>query len=173
VIEIWKDVVGYEGLYEVSNFGRVRSLDHIDNLDRLIKGKLLSLTLNQKGYVQVSLSKRGKVKKYEVHRLVALTFLDNPEKLSDVNHKDGSRTNNYVENLEWCSRSYNINYAIDMFHKHSRNVTVMVCDTDKTNTLIFGSMRKAEIYLGLPFHTLKLRERHEWFKVNNFLVRVG
>ena len=103
--------------------------------------------------------------------MVGLSFIDNPNNFSDINHIDGVRSNNVVTNLEWCSRSYNVNYSVDVFHKHSRNTHVTICKNGVPN--IFGSMRKAEMYLGLPSHTLKLKPRNEWFTIDDYLVRVG
>lgn len=114
--EQWKDIKGYEGLYEVSNFGNVRSLDRVirskHNGTMLRKGRILTPFYEEKkGYYQVSLSKDGKNKKHRVHRLVASAFLDNPHNYTDVNHKDEVKTNNNVDNLEWCTRKYNNNYG--------------------------------------------------------------
>lgn len=104
--EIWKDVVGYEGKYMVSNLGRVKSM----NYNRTGKEKILKPTKNSKGRFQVSLSKNGKVKRL-VHQLVLKAFVPNLENLSDVNHKDENPENNRLDNLEWCTRKYNINYG--------------------------------------------------------------
>jgi hypothetical protein len=113
--EIWKDCKHYEGLYEVSNLGRVRSLDrYVANSgksERLTKGRIISQHSGSSGYLQVGLSKNGKTKYELVHRLVALAFLENPENLPQVNHKDECKTNNEVSNLEWCDRKYNLNYG--------------------------------------------------------------
>lgn len=100
--EIWKDIKGYEGLYQVSNWGRIWS----SRKQRYMK------PYDNKGYLRVDLiAKNGKRKQEFVHRLVALTFIDNPENYTIVNHKDENKTNNCVENLEWCSREYNNNYG--------------------------------------------------------------
>lgn len=104
--EIWKDISGYEGLYQVSNLGDVRSL----NYRRSGELKLLKQG-NVHGYKRVELSKNGKKKKYWVHRLVAITFISNPNNLPMVNHKDEDKTNNNVNNLEWCDAKYNVNYG--------------------------------------------------------------
>lgn len=104
--EIWKDIENYEGLYQISSFGNVKSL----NYRNTGKEHLLSFGLG-KDYLYVGLSKNGKVKIFKVHRLVATAFIDNPENLPCVNHIDEDKTNNRVDNLEWCSYEYNNNYG--------------------------------------------------------------
>ena len=114
--EVWKDVVGYEGLYEVSNHGNVRSLDRTvmvnahERLYRKLKGNILKPTKTI-GYCKVTLSKNGKQKYFNVHRLVALSFIPNPSNFPIVNHKDETRDNNNVDNLEWCTHQYNLAYG--------------------------------------------------------------
>lgn len=106
--EEWRDVVGYEGLYQVSNIGRVRSLGH----DTWHPGRVLKPSLDGKGnYYQVGLHKDKKIKHFQIHRLVAIAFLPNPNNLPQVNHKDECKTNNIVSNLEWCTISYNSRYG--------------------------------------------------------------
>ena len=112
--EIWKDVIGYEGLYQVSNTGMVRSCDaYVQSKygKRLRRGKNLRPTLNADGYLFLTLSKEGKTSNYRVNRLVAEAFLPNPEGFEVVNHKDKNKTNNLVENLEWCTAEYNTRYS--------------------------------------------------------------
>ena len=100
-MEEWKNIIGYEGLYEVSNMGNVRNVR---------RNTLLRFSKNQ-GYIQVYLYKNGIRTGFKVHRLVALTFIPNPDNLPQVNHKDEDKTNNSVDNLEWCDHKYNINYG--------------------------------------------------------------
>ena len=107
--EIWRPIEGYEGLYEVSNLGRVRSLDRF--FYRLHKGKVLSPTKDRYGYLTVTLNYNGKSKTIKIHRLVAQAFLPNPDNLPQVNHKDEVKSNNCVDNLEWCSAKYNVNFG--------------------------------------------------------------
>lgn len=113
--EEWRDVVGYDdmykGMYQVSNMGRVRSLDRIDSIGRHVKGRIISLRLNNYGYMRAILMKNGKQYTRTVHRLVALAFIDNPDNKRDVNHKDEDKTNNNVDNLEWMTQKENINYG--------------------------------------------------------------
>lgn len=101
--EIFKDIKGYEGLYQISNFGNVKSLQRD-------KEKLLRQYI-KRGYFQVGLSKEGTVAWKSVHRLVAEAFIDNPDNLPQVNHKDEDKTNNRVDNLEWCTADYNNKYG--------------------------------------------------------------
>ena len=105
--EIWKDILGYEGKYMVSNWGRVKSL----NYNRTGKERILKAGDNGNGYLEVILFKDGKGKHYKIHRLVAQAFLENTKGYTEVNHRDENKQNNCVENLEWCSRSYNNNYG--------------------------------------------------------------
>mgnify|MGYP002679946246 CR=1 FL=1 len=104
--EVWKDIKGYEGLYQVSNLGRVRSL----NYGRSGETKLLKQGTTN-GYKRVFLYKNGKGKNYFVHRLVAMAFIPNPNNLPIINHKDEDSSNNNVNNLEWCTQEYNLNYG--------------------------------------------------------------
>lgn len=105
--EYWRPVVGYEGLYEVSNLGRVKSL----NYNRTGKEKIMSPVVF-KGYYRVLFNCRGKGRKQKfVHRLVAEAFIPNPDNLPQVNHKDENKLNNCVDNLEWCTNIYNCNYG--------------------------------------------------------------
>lgn len=111
---LWKDVPGYEGLYQVSDSGEVRSLSKLSYNGRgwgLRKQKLLKPGHREGNYLFVVLSNGKNVKHEAVHRLVAMAFLENPKGLPEVNHKDEDPQNNTVENLEWCSRQYNIDYS--------------------------------------------------------------
>lgn len=110
-MERWKSIDGYDGLYEVSSHGRVRSLDRFDKLGRITFGRVLSPTNNGHGYYTVQLSNGGIKKRHYIHRLVAKAFIKNRSKLNEINHKDENRSNNNVSNLEWCSRKYNVNYG--------------------------------------------------------------
>ena len=113
--EIWRPVVGYEGLYEVSSYGRARSLDRYVRCDyekyRLHKGKVLSPGKDKDGYLSVVLSCNGKHKKITIHRLVAQAFIPNPDDLPIINHRDEDKRNNRVDNLEFCDHKYNMNYG--------------------------------------------------------------
>lgn len=103
--EVFKQIIGYEGLYKVSNYGRVYSVPR-----KTSKGGFLKLQTN-KGYVQVGLSKKGVLKTEKVHQLVAKSFLQNINNYPCINHKDENPSNNHVQNLEWCTYKYNLNYG--------------------------------------------------------------
>lgn len=105
ILEIWKDVVGYEGLYQVSNLGRVRNIKRLNILKPHYDG--------QHRYLQVCLCKNGHPKNLLLHRVVAKTFIPSELDNLEVNHKDGNKTNNNVDNLEWCTRSENLEHAVN------------------------------------------------------------
>lgn len=110
--EIWKDVVGWEGLYKISNLGNVFSVRRNQNS---------SLSYDARGYLTVGLHKNGKQKTYKVHRLVAIAFIPNPENKPEVNHISGERDNNRLENLEWCTPSENGIHAFRVLgRKHNK-----------------------------------------------------
>lgn len=113
--EIWKDIEGFEGLYKISNLGRVKSLARviasINGKQRVSKDKILKSKGISSGYRAVILYKDRKEKTMYIHRLVAQAFLQNDNDYTDVNHKDGNKENNILENLEWATRSYNIKHA--------------------------------------------------------------
>ena len=115
--EIWKDVQGYTGLYQVSSYGRVKSLDRktntkLNHQDFVIKKGRIIIPHISKLYNVVSLSKNNRVVTVRVHRLVAETFIPNPNNLSQVNHINGNKLDNRVVNLEWCNAKQNVQHAI-------------------------------------------------------------
>ena len=150
--EVWKPVPGYEGLYEVSNLGNVRSI----NWRNTGVVKNLYLKTHNKGYLQVELAKDGIKKSFVVHRLVATAFLPNPLAYPEVNHKDENKKNNVVENLEWCSRSYNVLYSIssrksvkhrEYCSRNSKNSSLKVQQIAKDGTVIKVWSNSREVFL--------------------------
>ena len=103
---IWKDIKGYEGIYQINVNGDIKSSPR-----KGTKGGLLKTFEDKDGYLCVGLNKNDKRKTYKVHRLVAMTFIPNNLNLPEINHKDEDKTNNHVDNLEWCDHIYNSNYG--------------------------------------------------------------
>lgn len=150
--EVWKDVFGYEDFYQVSNLGRVRSLTRLvqnkaskkrDGYNTIIKGKFPKQHKNVSGYLTVDLCKEKRHKKFLVHRLVALHFIPNPGMLDQVNHIDGNKTNNRVENLEWCTQIENARHAVEtgLFRPHNERRIVGI--DKKGNKRYFKSAAEA------------------------------
>lgn len=114
--EIWKPIPNFEGLYEASNIGRIRSVERKVSSgkgERTVSSKILKPILDEWGYEKVSLSKGGKCVSRKVNRLVAQAFIPNPNNYPQVNHKDGIKTHNYIENLEWCTASQNMKHCFE------------------------------------------------------------
>lgn len=110
----WKDVAGYEGIYQASSNGLIRSLDRKDNLGRRIKGKILKPAIGKNGYLHVILCLDGMVSTHSVHRLIANAFLAFSDCKLAVNHIDGNKNNNNAINLEWSTDKQNMKHAADM-----------------------------------------------------------
>ena len=104
--ELWKDIEGYEGLYQISSHGRVKSFPR-----KATRGGIVKPSISTSGYVCTHLSKGGKVRTFQVHRLVAQHFIENPGNLPEVNHIDEDKRNNHVSNLEWCTRLQNVRHG--------------------------------------------------------------
>ena len=109
--EVWKDIDGYEGSYQVSTLGRIHSLDRVDSAGNRRLGKIMKPTVKKYGYYSISLTMGDKKREYLVHRLVAKAFIENKDGYPIINHKDENPSNNCVDNLEWCTYKYNSNYG--------------------------------------------------------------
>lgn len=119
--EKWKDIRGYEGIYQVSNLGNVKKIRFINNRCNFKKESIRKLNIRN-GYYIIQLSKNGSRKSYQVHRLVAQAFISNPENKPFINHKDYNPLNNNVNNLEWCTQKENVNWSICNMKKR-KNIT--------------------------------------------------
>ena len=172
--EIWKDVKGYEGLYQVSDLGRVNSLDHYAQRGRglgLYKSKIIKPTKSIRNYLRVRLSKNGEVKNSSIHRLVAEAFIPNPNKYHCINHKNFNTHDNNVNNLEWCTQSENCNHNIINFKGSKQHKTVIVMNGEiKT----FPSMSKASEFLGFKrgWIATNFKRKGNPFKYKNILIEV-
>lgn len=157
--EIWKPIPDYEGYYEISNTGKIRSITRTttskDGKTRTYIGKEKSLGV-MNGYLITVLSKKGINKTYMVHRLVAEVFLPNPNNLPCVNHKDEDRLNNNVNNLEWCTYKYNNNYGnhnekVSQALKQSKQHPILMCDKNTHEPIKeFSDARTAAKELNSP-----------------------
>lgn len=132
-MSIWKDVKGYEGLYEVSNAGEVRSKERVNSYGRRCKGIPRAFTLNRNGYLYVNLCKNGQLKNHLVHRLVAEAFVENPQHKETVNHKNEIKTDNRADNLEWLTLAENLRYGT-----HTERATAHKPDMSGAKHFNFG-----------------------------------
>lgn len=161
--EIWKDIEGYEGLYQVSNLGRIRSLDRIiirkNGMQLPLKGKILSQHIKYGNGTlpryQVNLCKNNKNSMYLVSRIVAKAFVQNPNNLPQVNHKDENPANNNVDNLEWCTGEYNMKYGTRLERiSKSLQKKVNVYDLNNKYLYTFNSLKEASKILNCDHSTI-------------------
>lgn len=122
MMEQWRDVKGYEGIYQVSDMGRVKSVERISAQNHLLRERIRKPETDRDGYQIVNLCKDGKVKLHKVHRLVGEAFLDNEQGFPQINHINGVKDDNRVENLEWISASGNVKHAFDSGLKQPRRI---------------------------------------------------
>lgn len=171
--EIWKPVVGYEGLYEVSSFGRLK---RIAAARGTVVGYIFTPSLDTKGYLRTRITdKNGKCKTIKMHRVVAEAFLPNPDNLPIVNHINGITTNNYVSNLEWCTHAYNMQHSFSVLKRkptflnkfggdHNRSVRLKAFNIDTGErqfvTGINEAARKFKTNASAIWRTIKGEYKH-------------
>ena len=142
--EIWKDVVGYEGYYKVSNKGNVFSVERKNSRGAKCGRRTLKPVYDKEGYPRRDLYKNGKSKTKRIHRLVAEAFIPNPESLPQINHRDEVKDNNNVENLEWCTNKYNSNHGTRNERlAQSRSKRVKAVNVETGEVLTFSSIMEA------------------------------
>lgn len=152
--ETWRDVVGFEGLYQVSDAGNIRSLTHYTRNNpnggkRISKGRILKPFKAGANYLYVDLSKGDIREKRSVHRMVAIAFIENKNNLPEVNHIDGNKANNAIQNLEWVTRKENQNHAAD--HFLMGHIKPVIC---KETGTIYRSQTDAERKTGIDRHKI-------------------
>lgn len=163
-MEIWKDIDGYEGIYQVSNLGNVKSCERVvtSGLRQVkVAKRMMSACKNNKGYPVVLLSKAGKYRTHSVHRLVAESHIPNPNNYTQVNHKDGIKHNNNSENLEWCTCTMNIQhaYATGLITLEGRAPTRCLRIIHTPTGRIYNSIKEAAEHLHINYKTLHFRLR--------------
>lgn len=150
----WWPVIGYEGYYEISKAGKVRGVKRLVVIPtglRTIYSRELAARINTDGYVEVRLSKEGKTKTNFLHKLLANTFIPNPNNKAEVNHINGIKTDNGIENLEWVSHSENMIHAYKLGLKKSITKSVI----DRCNGKEYPSIKEASNCLSIPYSSLK------------------
>lgn len=165
--EIWKDIKGYETLFKVSNFGRIKSLKRevkFGLITRVVEERILKSRTSKNGYNQISLLKDGKLKTFYIHRLVAQAFIPNPNNLPQVNHKDEDKTNNNVVNLEWCDNEYNINYGTTKKRiSKSRSIPVIQLTLDGELVRLWESAKETAKEGFYPTSVTKCCKKHKGY----------
>lgn len=161
--EVWKDIVGYEGLYQVSNLGNVKNIK---------RNKLLSLKPKKQGYVRVNLVKEGIHRTFTVHRLVAMAFITKEDNKNLVNHKNEIKSDNRVSNLEWCTHQYNVTYG-SRKRKTVINETISSESTLNKNTLSKSNRKGGERYMEQQAREVRNNYMREWRKNNPDKVKAS
>jgi|SRR6185369_903039 len=158
MIEEWKDIDGYNGSYQVSNLGRVKSVGRYTDTKAFgggvykIHEKILKSDIINGGYLRITLCLNNKTKRFIVHRLVAISFIPNPSNLPHVNHKNGVKTDNYVSNLEWCTPSQNEKHSHRFLGKTSPEAKMVL---DLQTGIYYDSIAQAAIAKNIKVHTLQ------------------
>lgn len=177
--EIWCEIEGSNGWYEISSTGRIRGVDRIliksNGSPCTVRGRVLCQNINRGGYCQCYIAYMGKKRTVSTHRLVALSFVPNPENKPEVNHIDGNKQNNNASNLEWCTPSENITHSYKLNLRvpiyagksgvlHNRSLGVEMFDMDMNKVNSFGSLGEAFRETGI---------RHVWESCNNKCNHAG
>ena len=150
-MEIWKDIPNYEGFYQISNLGRVKSLERktVGKFIRIVKEKIIILQKNyfrkdcKEFYYYVQLHKDNRIKDFKIHRLVAESFIDNPNNLKEINHKNGIKTDNSIENLEWITHLENVRHAWKNGLIKNKDYVVFQLDLNNNILYKYNSIKEA------------------------------
>jgi hypothetical protein len=145
--EVWKDIKGYEGLYQVSNYGRIKSLSRLikNSNNRITKEKIRKQVYDKDNYLTISLSKNGKISTFKVHRLVAQAFIPNTKNKPTVNHKNGIKNDNKVENLEWATDKEQMEHCIKILGYDPHIKKTYPKKVKRSDGKIYDSIKEASI----------------------------
>ena len=171
--EIWKDITGYEGLYQVSNLGNVKSLNYRGSR----REKMLKPHNDNRGYLFVRLYKNNEYKNFKVHRLVANAFIENLNNYEEVNHIDECKTNNNVNNLEWCNHKYNMNYGTANKRRSEKYKKAIYClESDKIYNSIKECVKELDISkvsIGFVLNGRQKQTKGYTFRYANQVLYIG
>lgn len=169
MIEIWKDIKGYEGKYQISNLGNVRSLYDENQICKTPRTKMLRLC-ERNGYCTIVLSMKGKRKSFQVHRLVAETFIPNTKNKPFINHIDENRKNNNVNNLEWCTQLENVKHSL---HKKIGSMVNYVGKSGEKYIRIKNNKYEVSIYYkGKRYYVGTYKTLDEAINRRNYFMKV-
>lgn len=182
MIEEWRDIKLFEGFYQVSNFGRVRSctrtITYRNGVNHRYDGTIMIPRLAGHGYVQIRLCKDNHYTHLYVHRLVAEAFIENPQNLPEVNHKDENKQNNCVDNLEWCDKTYNVNYGTGIKRavksKMERGISRAVVLEEEEEIRIFPNIISAARLTGVSAQSICAyckQGNKKWKYLESFFLR--
>lgn len=159
MIEIWKPIKDFEGFYEVSNIGRVKNIR---------RNKVLVAGKDKDGYPQVLLCKNGERKCRKIHRLVAIAFIDNPNQYNCINHKDEIKSNNCVDNLEWCTIKYNNTYGTSQSRSAEKRSIPVAQILNNEIIAIYKSAIEANKITGINYSKIRMCCRNERNKAGGY-----
>lgn len=162
-MEQWKDIPGYEGLYQVSSTGKVRSFYKLFFGGLQCEPRPVSIFKNKSGYARVTLRKNRKLRQFSIHRLVGIAFIPNPENKAQINHINGIKDDNRLENLEWCTQSENIT--------HSYKVLGRVCSPERNLKISMANRGKKRVVIGKP--VVQLNKEGEAIKIFNSITEAS
>lgn len=151
--EIWKDVKGFEGIYQISNLGNVKSFKKSITI-------ILKPVIGGNGYLCINLSKNSQPITHNIHRLLAIHFIDNPENKRTVNHKDGNKLNNHLSNLEWATDSENNKHAFDLKLRKPRKSIIKILAINQVSIIEFDSVKECANYLSVATRSVRQAYSH-------------
>lgn len=168
IMNKYKDIKGYEGIYQIDEYGNIKSLSRVVLNSGSYSGsvkkteRILKHIINRDGYCIVTLQKNGLRKSKSIHRLVSETFINNPNNYNEVNHKDLNKQNNHISNLEWCDRAYNVNHYYQNANKSSKYKGVSYSE-DRKKWCSYLDINKKRLALGRFNTELEAKEYRENF----------